>query len=141
MNPGISTVLGTYDAAKTAYPQKSQMLPVGKFRIISESCPNFLNTGQTGGTGGFYYAGRVVQMSAVPKETIQSIILSGVNDTPFNDFVKQPTKITIESSDAETGKSIQEEVDNPNYVQPINRDYLFLFDTENAHDGFCESCT
>ena len=142
MNPGISTILGTYDSAKTAYPQKSQMLPVGKFRIISQNCPNFLYSGQTGATGGFYYAGRVVQMSAVPKESIQSIILPATNDMPFNNFPQtQPKTLTIESSDVETGEVSSQTVNNPNYIEPIKRDYLFLFDTENAHDGFCDTCT
>jgi hypothetical protein len=74
MNPGISTILtNTPDdpdvLKKSAYPQKTQMLPVGKFRVISNKCPNFLDNGQdlTAADNGFYYAGRIVQMSAVPK--------------------------------------------------------------------------
>lgn len=124
MNPGISTILGDYDAEKTAYPKKSQMLPVGKFRVISGNCPDFLHDGETpdGNEKGFYYAGRVVQMSAIPKETIQSIILPGVNDMASTGFVAQ-TK------------------DDEEEPYRVERDYLFLFDTENAHDGFCADCT
>ena len=108
------------------------MLPVGKFRVISTKCPNFLNDGQlpeTTSDDGFYYAGRVVQMSAVPKESIQSIILPAVNDMPFNNF---PDQNNPDDPNART---------DPDDVKlPIKRDYLFLFDTENAHDGFCDTC-
>jgi hypothetical protein len=149
MNPGISNILADINTNPdltnyTKYPQKTQMLPVGKFRVISNKCPNFLNDGQlpeTTSDNGFYYAGRIVQMSAVPKESIQSIILPATNDMPFNNFPQpQPEKLTIESSDVETGEVTSQTVNNPNYIEPIKRDYLFLFDTENAHDGFCDTC-
>jgi hypothetical protein len=142
MNPGISAILTTTPddpdvLKKSAYPIKTQMLPVGKFRVISSKCPNFLNTGQTptGSDNGFYYAGRIVQMSAVPKETIQTIILNGINDAAVRGFTgAEPEKITTE-----TDQGTEEKV-NPNYKESINRDYMFLFDTENAHDGFCSTC-
>jgi len=137
MNPGISNILADINTnpeltTYTKYPQKTQMLPVGKFRVISNKCPNFLNDGQLPETttdNGFYYAGRVVQMSAVPKESIQTIILPAVNDMPFNNF---PDQNNPDDPNART---------DPDDVKlPIKRDYLFLFDTENAHDGFCDTC-
>ena len=127
MNPGVSAILtSTPDdpdvIKKSAYPAKTQMLPVGKFRVISKNCPNFGHDGQVPDPldKGFYYAGRIVQMSAVPKETIQTIILYGVNNAPSLGF------------DAEKVKDDE--------VLAVNRDYMFLFDVENAHDGFCSTC-
>jgi hypothetical protein len=127
MNPGVSAILtSTPDdpdvIKKSSYPQKTQMLPVGKFRVISNKCPNFLDNGQdpTAADNGFYYAGRIVQMSAVPKETIQTIILYGVNNAPSQGF--DPEKVKDDE------------------VLAVNRDYMFLFDVENAHDGFCSTC-
>lgn len=150
MNPGISTILTSTPtdpniANKTAYPRKTQMLPVGKFRVISEKCPNFIDAGQytSVADNGFYHAGRIVQMSAVPKETIQTIVLSGVNDSAIRGFPgDQEEKIWVEVFDEETGESqgFEEQI-NPNFKESVNRDYMFLFDVENAHDGFCADCT
>lgn len=148
MNPGISAILTTTPEdpdilKKSAYPIKTQMLPVGKFRVISNKCPNFLNTGQTptGSDNGFYYAGRIVQMSAIPKETIQSIILNGINDAAVRGFTgAEPEKITVEVFDDEGVSQGTEEKINPKYKESVDRDYMFLFDTENAHDGFCSTC-
>jgi hypothetical protein len=127
MNPGVSAILtSTPDdpdvIKKSAYPAKTQMLPVGKFRVISKNCPNFLHDGEVPDPldKGFYYAGRIVQMSAVPKETIRTINLYGVNNAPSQGF--DPEK--VKSDD----------------ILAVNRDYMFLFDVENAHDGFCSTC-
>lgn len=154
MNPGISTVLGdsvTVNAAgvQTAYPEKTQMLPVGKFRILSGHCPNFKNDGQEvpgDDSGQFYYAGRIVQMSAVPVETIQSIVIPGVNDTAIRRFSGlQPEKIEVDlygvnEDGTDAGFMGTQEIANPDYKEEANRQYLFLFDVENAHDGLCSDC-
>jgi len=153
MNPGVSTILtNTPDdpniAEKTAYPIKTQMLPVGKFRVISNKCPNFIDAGQfTSVAGnGFYHAGRIVQMSAVPKETLQTIILNGVNDAAVRAYAApESEKITEDlydvNEDGSQGGFIgTQEVPNPNYKPAVDKDYMFLFDTENAHDGFCADC-
>lgn len=96
---------------------------------------------------GFYYAGRIVQMSAVPKETLQTIILNGVNDAPVRGFADPASEKITEDIYGENEDGTQrrfigtEEKINPDYKNPVNRDYMFLFDTENAHDGFCADCT
>ena len=150
MNPGISTILtDSLPNSKSAYPVKTQMLPVGKFRIVSDNCPNFLNNGQkkTDTQNGFYYAGRIVQMSAVPKETLQTIILNGVNDAAVLGFAGTAPEIITEDIFGENEDGTQggfigtQEKPNPDYKNPVNRDYMFVFDTENAHDGFCGECS
>jgi hypothetical protein len=150
MNPGISTILtDSLPNSKSAYPVKTQMLPVGKFRIVSDNCPNFLNNGQkkTDTQNGFYYAGRIVQMSAVPKETLQTIILNGVNDATVRGFAGTAPEIITEDIFGENEDGTQggfigtQEKINPDYKNPVDRDYMFLFDTENAHDGFCGECS
>jgi len=119
MNSGVTDILGTIVDRKTVtnYPSKTIMMPVGKFRIISETCPDFSEPGnkissaqENNNSGGFYFGGRIVQMTAIPKEILQS----------FVSFYPGTTA-------GITGMN----------------DYLFVFDTINAHDGLCndENCT
>jgi len=115
MNPGITDLLGSADSEqrsnKTNYPTETIMMPVGKFRIISESCPDFAQSGSNipassaeTNSGGFYFGGRVVQMNAIPIGILQA----------FRQFDSSQKK-----------------------------EYLFVFDVNNAHDGLCNSdnCT
>ena len=112
MNPGITDLLGNTLADRTTltnYPSKTSMMPVGKFRIISDHCPIFSNPGTgitaTNKDGTFYFGGRIVQMSAIPKEMLQAFT-----------FTAPRQGIT---------------------GQYFDSDYMFIFDSENAHDGVC----
>jgi hypothetical protein len=116
MNPGISDGLGITGAKKTvsSYPKNFAMMPVGKFRIISDKCPpNFAFSGTFAGRDTeFYFGGRIVQMYRIPKQT-----LTGIQG------------ITLATSNIITRKT------------SIPTDNLYLFDVENGHDGLCiESC-
>jgi len=125
MGPGISTNLGISGSVDisnaVSYPNKFSMLPVGKFRIVSEYCPEQSFTGEavisgiTGNKGGFYFGGRIVQMSAIPNTSLDTIKIGNVN--------------VVEQSE---GSSEQ-------ILKPA-RSHLFLFDVPNSHDGLCQDC-
>ena len=125
MNPGITDVLGNLTTNRsnfTNYPTETVMMPIGKFRIISNTCPDFSSSGTELPTtsvgqnsGGFYYAGRIVQMHAIPKDVIQSFYSVSPRGSTAEQLYKKPD-LGI------TGLS-----------------HMFLFDVENAHDGLCNS--
>ena len=123
MNPGVSTTLTSNQddrKSKTSYPNKYQMMPVGKFRIISTTCPDFtldgvgVNTNEN--EAGMYYGGRIVQMFTIPANTMQNI----VGFTASNTVVKDSNPQT-----------------NLRYPLKPQRPYIFMFDVENTHDGLC----
>lgn len=121
MNPGVSTTLKSGQAdrkAKTSYPNKYQMMPVGKFRVNSTTCPDFRLDGvkfkdDGGNEGGMYYGGRIVQMFTIPANTMQNIV----------GFTASARMIDPD----------------PNLRYPLKpqRPYIFMFDVENTHDGLC----
>jgi hypothetical protein len=115
MNPGISTPLGLTAENKSdfsSYPANFSMMPVGKFRITTDVCPvPFKDTGEYAPTDAFYFGGRIVQMYRIPKQT-----LSGIKT------------IQNASSDIFTQKT------------SVPTDNIYIFDTENAHDGLCADC-
>jgi len=114
MNPGISDGLGiTGDKTSlSSYPNNFAMMPVGKFRVLTESCPpGFNDTGTEPLTDDFYFGGRIVQMYRIPKETLTGI--KGIT-LPKNNLVTEKQAIPV--------------------------DNLYLFDVENGHDGLCADC-
>jgi len=125
MSPGITDVLGTLTTNRnnyTNYPTETVMMPVGKFRIISSTCPDFSKSGTElpvtslgQNSGGFYYGGRIVQMHAIPKNILQSFY----ETSPF-------------------GATAEEIYKKPD-LGITGLPYTFLFDVENAHDGLCNS--
>ena len=130
INPGITTILdksqlpleeqGNY----SSYPKNFSMMPVGKFRVISETCPDWLKTGEVieknaGNAGGFYFAGRIVKMNAIPREAIDTL--------QINDFF-------AEDPAGNRKDGITATVSRP------ARGHLFTFDVDNAHDGLCIDC-
>jgi len=114
MNPGISDGLGiTGDkTVVSSYPNNFAMMPVGKFRVLTENCPpSFKDAGTESLTDDFYFGGRVVQMYRIPKQTLTGI--QGIT-LATSDIITQRTSI------------------------PSNN--LYLFDVENGHDGLCVNC-
>ena len=124
MNPGVSTplVISSTDRKNyTSYPKKYQMMPVGKFRIISDTCPDFTQsgTGITSGAkgkndGGMYYGGKIVQMKSILAEDLK--LIKGFT---------LPTGI----SGGISGGAFTETT--------LKRPYIFVFDSDNTHDGLC----
>lgn len=114
MNPGVSSPLKINDSDRknySSYPKKYQMMPVGKFRVIDNQCPNFAENGtrippyyETITRAGMYYGGRIVQMKVIGSENLKMI----------------------------RGFTLPQEL-------PLKkqREYMFLFDVDNTHDGLC----
>jgi len=114
MNPGISDGLAA-SANKTAvssYPNNFSMMPIGKFRVLTENCPpSFKDAGTEYLTDDFYFGGRIVQMYRIPKQTLTGI--QGITQAS-SDIITQRTSVPT--------------------------DNLYLFDVENGHDGLCINC-
>lgn len=114
MNPGVSTVLDIDDVDRktyTSYPKKYQMMPVGNFRVISDTCPDFSQSGtqipiskKEKNKAGMYYGGRIVQMKTLFADELQFI-------RGFTAEKRFPLK--------------------------KQRPFIFVFDTDNTHDGLC----
>ena len=111
MSPGVSNGLIPEETTNrkdiTSYPKKYQMMPVGKYRVISKSCPDFsrsgLTTNITDNASSYYYGGRIVQMKTISSKTLN--IMQGYT-FDHGPFKKQ-------------------------------RSNLFVFDVDNTHDGLC----
>lgn len=118
MNPGVSSPLTIADADRkqfTSYPKKYQMMPVGKFRIISPDCPDFSQSG-TGITcgmikandGGMYYGGKIVHMKTIAADNLE----------------------LIKGFTLEYRKEWEWDVKK-------QRSQIFVFESDNTHDGLC----
>ena len=111
MSPGVSNGLIPEETTNrkdiTSYPKKYQMMPVGKYRVISKSCPDFSRSGLSTNNGdnasSYYYGGRIVQMKTISSKTLN--IMQGYT------FDRGPFK--------------------------KQRSNLFVFDVDNTHDGLC----
>ena len=113
-NSGVSMPLHIEDTDRksySSYPKKYQMMPVGKFRVIDNNCPDFSQSGteiseeQVGkNESGMYYGGRIVHMK----------VLSSSNLDMIRGFTL-PQELPLKKQ----------------------RPYMFLFDVDNTHDGLC----
>ena len=95
----------------SSYPKKYQMMPVGKFRVIDNNCPDFSQSGTEiseeqveKNESGMYYGGRIVHMK----------VLSSSNLDMIRGFTL-PQELPLKKQ----------------------RPYMFLFDVDNTHDGLC----
>ena len=114
MNPGVSSPLkidATERKSFTSYPNKYQMMPIGKFRVVDSICPEFSNNGtvipfasSSKNESGMYYGGRIVQMKVISSDNLT--MMRG-----FTADQKFPLK--------------------------KQRPFIFMFDSDNTHDGLC----
>jgi len=114
MNPGVSSPLKIDSEQRksfTSYPNKYQMMPIGKFRVVDDVCPEFSNNGTVipfannqNNTSGMYYGGRIVQMKVISSDNLT--FMRG-----FTADQKFPLK--------------------------KQRPFIFMFDADNTHDGLC----
>ena len=118
MNPGVSSPLVIDDTERkafTSYPKKYQMMPVGKFRVISEACPDFSQSGKeipcsikSKNAGGMYYGGKIVHMKTISSDSLE----------------------LIKGFTSEYAEELQQDVKK-------QRSQIFVFDSDNTHDGLC----
>jgi hypothetical protein len=143
-NPGITDTLGlnTEDEELrkeyTSYPKNFSMMPVGKFRIIDKEggCPPDWEDGGVDPTASsMYFGGRIVQMYKIPRKSLTGMV--GIND----DYINKLELLLDTTSNSDISQLIAGKSPNTNpelFRSPMQN--MFIFDTENAHDGICTDC-